>query len=192
MTVLIRPETTRHGGTHPGKARKVRKAAAKYRPKDSGARTSRRPLGTPYRRFVTKSLDVRRDKLAQLVARVVAHARREKGWTLKQLLEAADVQKGTYYRWVNKTWTEDLEPGHLERFFDAAGWAVSDAFDILWPGKYTKRKPTEPRPLSEEIALINRALEDPNTDPETLIVIKTTLDLLMLRIAPNAKARKRA
>lgn len=141
--------------------------------------------------MVSSGLQVRRDRLGKLVARAVTHARNTKEWTLKDLLEAADVSKPTYYRWLRGTWTEDLEPGTLERFFDAADWPVAEAFEILWPGKYTKREATKPTPIREDIALIQRALEDPNTSEADRIVIETTLDLLMSRIAPQAQRRKR-
>lgn len=142
--------------------------------------------------MVSTGLQVRRDRLGKLVARAVAHARKAKQWSLKDLLEAAEISKPTYYRWLNGTWTEDLEPGTLERFFDAADWPVGEAFEILWPGKYTKREATAPPPIREDIALIARALEDPNTSPEDRAIIEMTLDLLLTRIAPQANPRKRA
>lgn len=189
MSLLATTDKDWQRSTHPGRALKARK---RTRQKDSGRQGNRRPIGGAYRRIVSTSLDVRRDRLSKLVQRVVAHARREKQWTLNALLEEANVKKSVYYRWVNKDWTGDLDAGPLERFFDAAGWPVSEALDILWPGKYTKREATPPPPIRDDIALIARALEDPNTSPEDRAVIEMTLDLLLSRIAPQANKRKRA
>lgn len=44
--------------------------------------------------------------------------------------------------------------------------------------------------IREDIALIARAIEDPDTSPEDLIVIEATLQMLLTRIAPTAKPRK--
>lgn len=142
--------------------------------------------------MVSTGLEVRKDRFSKLVKRVVAHARNTKGWSLGRLLQEAEVSKPAYYRWVNMTWTESPEPALIERFFDAADWPVADAFDILWPGKVGKREATAPAPLPADIELIMRALNDPNTPAEDLVVIKATLDMLLARIDASSTRRKGA
>ncbi len=133
--------------------------------------------------LVSTSLAVRRDRFSKHVKRIVAHVRQTKGWTLKQLLEAAEVSKPIYYRWINGDWTSDLEASPIERFHDAAGVPVSDALDIRWPGKYGRRTATPPLDTVPEYGEIMRALHDPNTSKEDLYLIQATLDMLLTRIA---------
>lgn len=172
--------------THPGRSPNPR---ARISQRDSRHSQTRRPLGGPYRRIVSTSLDVRRDRFAKLVKRVVEHVRQTQGWTLTELRTRANVTKSTYYRWVNKTWTDDLEPSGIERFFDTAGWPVAEAWDILWPGKYGRREATSAPPLRPALEHVARALEDPNTSKEDLIVIEATLDMLLARLGGNAQQR---
>jgi transcriptional regulator with XRE-family HTH domain len=141
---------------------------------------------------VSATLAVRRDRFAKHVRRVVAHVRQTKGWTLKQLLETAGVTKPVYYRWVNGEWTEDLEPSPIVRFHDAADWPVSDAWDILWPGKFGRRESTQPVPMTPEMELLLRKLNDPNTSKEDLYLIQATFEMLLSRIAPEGRAKRHA
>jgi hypothetical protein len=139
---------------------------------------------------VSATLTVRRDRFAKHIQRVVAHVRQTKGWSLSHLLREADVTKPVYYRWIKQEWVQDPEPGSIERFHDAAGWPVADAFDILWPGKYGRREPTPAAPLPPEVEAILRKLNDPNTSPEDLYLIQATLEMLISRIAPGAGRRR--
>ncbi len=144
--------------------------------------------------LVSTSLAVRRDRLSKHILRVVAHVRANTGWTLERLLHEADVSKPTYRRWVNGTWTSDLEGSPLERFHDAAGVPVSDAFDILWPGKFGRRthSVTPPLEIGPEMEVILRALNDPNTSKEDLFLIQATFDMLRDRIATEGRRTRRA
>jgi transcriptional regulator with XRE-family HTH domain len=137
--------------------------------------------------LVSTSLAVRRDRFSKHVKRIVAHVRQTKGWTLKQLLEAADVNKPTYYRWVNGDWTADLEPSPIERFHDAAGVPVVDAWMILWPGKYGRREATPPMPIDPDFEEVMRLLNDPSTSKEDLYLIQATMDMLLSRLAPGKR-----
>ncbi len=145
-----------------------------------------------YLGLVSTSLAVRRDRFSKHVKRVVAHVRQSKGWTLQKLLDASEVTKPVYYRWVNGTWTSDLEPSPIERFHDAAGIPVSDAWDILWPGKYGRRAPTPPMEMNPELELILQKLNDPTTSREDLYLIQATLDMLLTRIAGEQRPPRRA
>jgi hypothetical protein len=143
-----------------------------------------------YGRLVAATLAVRRDRFSKHVKRVTAHVKQTKGWSLRQLLETAKVAKPVYYRWLNGDWTEDLEPSPIVRFHDAADWPVSDAWDILWPGKYGRREPTAPVPVTPEMELLLRKLNDPNTSKEDLYLIQTTFEMLLARVAPEARPRR--
>lgn len=138
---------------------------------------------------MSTSLAVRRDRFSKHIKRVVAHVRTQKGWTLARLLEEADVTKPVYYRWVNGNWTSDLEPSPIERFHDAAGVPVSDAWEILWPGKFSRRGPTPPLEMNPELELILQKLNDPKTSREDLYLIQATLDMLLTRIAGESPRR---
>lgn len=143
-----------------------------------------------YRHHVSTSLAVRRERLSTFIKRTVAHVKQTKRWTLERLLREAKVSKPIYYRWVNGDWEKDLEPSHLERFCDAAGVPVALAFEILWPGKFSKTGATPPMPNSPEFEVIMRKLNDPTTSKEDLYLINATLEMLLSRIAPEAKPRK--
>jgi hypothetical protein len=174
----------RRSGVGPGRKRSRKRYFA-----DKTANISLRDL---YGHLVSTSLAVRRDRFSAHVKRVTAHVKQHKKWTLKKLLEEADVAKPVYYRWVNGEWTGDLEPSPIERFHDAADWPVSDAWDILWPGKYGRRAPTQPAPTNPEFDAIMRILNDPKTSKEDAIVIQATMDMLLARIAPaDRKLRNR-
>jgi transcriptional regulator with XRE-family HTH domain len=41
--------------------------------------------------------------------------------------------------------------------------------------------------IREDLATINRAIKDPNTDPEDLVVIEATLEMLLARLSGRAK-----
>lgn len=49
-------------------------------------------------------------------------------------------------------------------------------------------KPTTPS-IREDLATIDRALRDPNTSPEDLVIIEATLELLMARLDSRANRR---
>lgn len=171
-----------HTGVGPGRRRSRRRDYAGFPDEPS--------LWDIYVGLVSTSLAVRRDRFSKHVKRIVAHVRQTKGWTLKQLLEAAEVTKPVYYRWVNGEWTADLEPSPIERFHDAAGVPVADAWAILWPGKYGRREATAPMPIDPDMEEILRLLNDPNTSKEDLYLIQATFDMLLSRLAgKNRKAR---
>jgi len=176
--------TRNRTGVGPGRCRSRRR---------NFLRSGRQPtLADLYGRLVSTTLAVRRDRFSKHVKRIVAHVRQTKGWTLKQLLEVAEVPKPTYYRWVNQTWTADLEPSPIERFHDAAGVPASDAWDILWPGKHGRREATPPMPLDPDWELLMRKLNDPSTSKEDLYLIQATIDMLLARLAPGAQRKSRS
>lgn len=168
----------RRTGTGPGRRRSRKRYFA--------VPTQEIGLRELYGHLVSTTLAVRRDRFSVHVQRVVAHAKRSKRWTLARLLEEAKVHKSVYYRWKNGDWTEDLEPGPIERFHDAAGVPVAEAFAILWPGKYAQRAPTPPLPANPQLEMILRKLNDPNTSKEDLYLIQATFEMLFQKVAPEA------
>lgn len=144
-----------------------------------------------YGRLVVETLAVRRDRFSKHVKRISAHVKQTKGWSLNRLLAEADITKSMYYRWVNGEWEKDLEPSPIERFHDAADWPVSDAWDILWPGKVGRRGATPPAPMHPEVEVILRKLNDPHTSKEDLFLIQATFEMLLTRIAPDSRPRRR-
>lgn len=51
-------------------------------------------------------------------------------------------------------------------------------------------KPVSAPSIREDLAVINRALKDPSTPAEDLVVIEATLEMLMARLESRAKRKK--
>lgn len=60
-------------------------------------------------------------------------------------------------------------------------WAAAG---LLTPADF---QPVSAPSIREDLAMLDRAIKDPNTPPEDLVVIEATLEMLMARIEARAK-----
>jgi transcriptional regulator with XRE-family HTH domain len=104
--------------------------------------------------------ELRRARFGRFVVRVL-EAAKTRGMTIKQIEEATDVGKSTFYRWrdgENLPKTEELR-----RFCRALGVPIAEAYAALgWSEDETSR-PASPAPLIEDpdVRALMRKLNDP-------------------------------
>jgi transcriptional regulator with XRE-family HTH domain len=152
-----------------------------------------RPDKGTYRLVVSTSLDVRRAKFAAFIRAALEGARIQRGWTVAQLLEATNVGKTTFYRWMNGNWTEDPEAAKVRDFCDGLDIPAEQAFKILWPGKLERAAAPEPAPMDPDVLALLRKLADPSTNEQTKQFIRNAIRSLteLAEQKPTPPPRKR-
>jgi hypothetical protein len=144
-----------------------------------------------YRLLVGVALDVRRDRFARLVQRVLDQARRD-GMTNTDIEAATKVPKSTFYRWLKGDWTRDPTGSHVKNFFDGLNVPVRLAYQALDWSDLEAGQAEPDQPLDPDIREILRKLQDPSTDDAERQFLQESIRMLARRGGrPNAD-RKRA
>lgn len=175
--------------THPGIKHGHRGTCRK---RNSAHARNKRPIGGTYSLRMPPSLAARREGFSRFVKRAMEHVRVTKGWTVAQVLKETGIGRTTLYRWINGDWIEAPSASQIEAFCDGLGFPVSEAFEILWPGKHGRPKATPPPPMDPDLELLMRKLADPNVPDMEKFFIQETLRQLAARVATDQpRPRKR-
>jgi transcriptional regulator with XRE-family HTH domain len=151
-----------------------------------------RPDFGAYGLLVGVALEVRRDRFARLVRRVLDEAR-QRGMTNADIANATGVPKSTFYRWRDSDWSRDPSGSHVRSFFDGLNVPVSVAYNALdWADPDIGAVQPDP-PLDPEFREILRKLRDPNVDESEKQFLRESIKMLAARGGgPRAADRKRA
>jgi transcriptional regulator with XRE-family HTH domain len=125
------------------------------------------------------------------VRRALDHARTQRNLSGEDVAERAGISANTIYLWRSGKGTKFPLGVNVEAFCDALGVSPTVAFQILWPGK--DEQPSEPIPLGpdEDLITLARKLQDPNTPPQELFLIRETIRGLAQRTNEPGETRKR-
>lgn len=124
---------------------------------------------------VAVSIEVRRERFAEWVQRVLAQAWQQRQLSVPKIAELAKIGSNTIYRWRDGNWKEGPKPEQVVAFCDALDIPPAAAFTILWPGKTEAPAPTEPMVTDPDLALLMRKLMDPNVPEYEKYFIRESL-----------------
>lgn len=130
---------------------------------------------------VAPSIEVRRQRFAEWVQRVLAHAWEQRKLSVPKIAELAGIGSNTIYRWRDGNWKEGPKPEQVVACRDALDIPPAAAFSVLWPGKTESPATTEPMPVDPDLALLMRKLADPNVPEYEKYFIRETLRQLTSR-----------
>lgn len=126
------------------------------------------------------SLEVRRDRFAKLVRRVLDDAR-ARGMTIPEIEKATSVPKTTFYRWRDSGWTRDPSGTMVRNFFDGLNVPYQSAYNALdWADPEAGDAEPDP-PLDPEIREILRKLNDPSVDEAEKQFLRESIRMLASR-----------
>lgn len=138
---------------------------------------------------MAESLDVRRARFGEFVARVIRGALAG-GMSIATIEAETGVSKSTIYRWRDGDWQRTPNPHQVRAFCDALGASVRGAYRILGLEESGEDKSDEELLLvSPALRTLARKLADPNVSIEEKRFIEENLIMLAARRSSKTTVR---
>lgn len=169
--------------------RRQRLGKVGVRPRRFGRRKAIIATNGEYVCAVPPSVSVRRDRFAQWVRRILAHAQTTKGWSVPKIAEMAGIGSNTIYRWRDGRGLTLPKPEQVVSFCDTVGQPAQVALRILWPGKHDEAPPAEMPAIPDDLLVIARKLQDPNVPERERYYLQETIRQLADRPTHPATER---